>query len=266
MDITALMLAERAKLVERLAREEYEFEKAHYPEGGLRAKKNGDYFKYYQLIETPSGTKWKYIKKSNQGLAKELAMKSYKKRVIYGIEREIKAIDEYLEYYPKQTADELFRTAPGFRALLEPQVIPDNSCEGWEKEPYDQSTDHPEHLVFPTMKGHLVRSKSEAMIADELYRRGIPYRYEWVRMFGGQLLSPDFTILDPKTKDIRIWEHYGKMDDPDYVEKYLRKMQIYTRNGYIETMNLICTYETKDCPLTSIKAVDVIEHYFVNHY
>ncbi|MBE5828218.1 MAG: hypothetical protein E7305_02015 [Butyrivibrio sp.] len=266
MDITALMLAERERIEGELQKELFEFEQSKYPEGRLKTMKNGNYYKYYQAVNTSSGVKWKYIKKDNQKLARTLAMKAYKKRTIYGLEREIKAIDAYLELYPKQTADALIREAPGFKTLLESEIIPEFDCKDWELEEYERSTNHPEQLDCPTLKGPLVRSKSEAAIADELYRRGIPYRYEWVREFGGRILSPDFTIMDPKTLKIYIWEHYGKMDDPDYIEKYLSKMQTYTRNGYIETMNLICTYETLSCPFTSVNAVEVIEKYFVRHY
>ncbi len=266
MDITALMLAERERIERELQKELFEFEQSKYPEGRLKTMKNGIYFKYYQAVNTASGVKWKYIKKDNQKLASALAMKAYKKRTIYGLEREIKAIDAYMGLYPKQTPDALIRECPGFKALLESHIIPDSYCSDWEQEEYEKSTDHPENLVYPTLKGIFVRSKSEVAIADELYRRGIPYRYEWVREIGGRWLSPDFTIMDPKTKEIYIWEHYGKMDDPEYVEKYLSKMQTYTRNGYIETMNLICTYETLACPFTSVNAVEMIEKYFDRHY
>ena len=107
MDITALMLAERERIEGELQKELLEFEQSKYPEGRLKTMKNGNYYKYYQAVNTSSGVKWIYIKKDNQKLARALAMKAYKKRTIYGLEREIRAIDAYLGLYPRQTADAL---------------------------------------------------------------------------------------------------------------------------------------------------------------
>ena len=43
---------------------------------------------------------------------------------------------------------------------------------------YKCNPSHPENLIHKTMQGHLVRSKSEVIIANTLYMNQIPYRYE----------------------------------------------------------------------------------------
>ena len=263
MDITALMLAERERLEKKLAQELYEYEKAKYPEGRLKIKKDGIYVKYYHVIS--SGSKKvprTYISKKDINLAQSLAMKAYKDRLIYSLKHEIQAIDAYLRLYPKDNGDALFRISPTIRELIGSEVFPQFDAENWLQKPYDQSTEYPEDLKLMTMKGHYVRSKSEVMIADELYRRGIPYRYECAIELEGETIYPDFTILDPKTGKIYLWEHFGLMDSPKYISKFQYKMGLYPRNGYVPQINLICTFETEANPLTSVNVIDMADRYF----
>ncbi len=85
-----------------------------------------------------------------------------------------------------------------------------------------------------TSKGERVRSKSETIIADLLAREGVPYRYEypvklrvpWV-VSGMQTITqlhPDSMVLNVRTREVYYWEHFGMMDDPDYLKKNLKKI------------------------------------------
>lgn len=73
---------------------------------------------------------------------------------------------------------------------------------------------HAENLIHKTEKGHMVRSKSELVIANLLYREGITYDYE--QLLDGEKvlgrLHPDFSFADA-AGDRVIWEHLGMMDD-----------------------------------------------------
>lgn len=49
---------------------------------------------------------------------------------------------------------------------------------------------------FFSEKGERMRSKSEVLIANALYKRGIPYKYECpVLLPSGIMKYPDFTVL-----------------------------------------------------------------------
>ena len=115
-----------------------------------------------------------------------------------------------------------------------------------------------DHLAAKRFQEHT----SEVMIADELYRRGIPYRYECAIELEGETIYPDFTILDPKTGKIYLWKHFGLMDSPKYISKFQYKMGLYPRNGYVPQINLICTFETEANPLTSVNVIDMADRYF----
>ena len=57
-----------------------------------------------------------------------------------------------------------------------------------------------------TERGEQVRSKSEKIIADSLYRNGIPYRYEHpVYLRGMGVVHPDFICLHVKKRKEILW-------------------------------------------------------------
>ena len=113
-----------------------------------------------------------------------------------------------------------------------------------------------------TAKGERVRSKSEVMIADLLNKEAIPYRYEYpLYLKGFDLVYPDFTVLNVKKRKEIYWEHFGMMDDSEYVEKAMKKITVYAQNGIFPGINLIVTFETRKTPLNQKMAMLVIKEY-----
>ncbi len=116
--------------------------------------------------------------------------------------------------------------------------------------------------IFETDRGEEVRSKSEKIIADMLFHSDIPYDYEQVVLLGSrEKRYPDFTILNVRTGKVYIWEHMGSMDNEDYREKNLRKIETYQENGYYTGENLILTFETKNKPLNVRQVRGIIKHW-----
>ena len=65
----------------------------------------------------------------------------------------------------------------------------------WGRQPYNQSLYLPEYKKTRTSKGLMVRSKSEALICETLYRIcDIPHRYEQEKVIDGYIYIPDFTF------------------------------------------------------------------------
>lgn len=62
---------------------------------------------------------------------------------------------------------------------------------------------------------------------------------------------PDFTCLNVRTRREFIWEHFGRMDDPEYITETLGKFETYTANGIFPGETLIFTMETQERPLNS---------------
>lgn len=87
-------------------------------------------------------------------------------------------------------------------------------------------------LIHRTRKGIAVRSKSEVIIADLLFAKGIDFQYE--RPFvaaDGSWRSPDFTIEDDTTGTTIYWEHLGMLQRPSYQRKWETKLAWYRTNG-----------------------------------
>ena len=101
-----------------------------------------------------------------------------------------------------------------------------------------------EHLIHRTEKGHLVRSKSELVIANMLFQLGIDYEYE--RVLDGTTaagrLRPDFSFVTADG-DLIVWEHLGMLDRPDYRRGWEWKRHWYKRNGFVEGQTLFTSIE-----------------------
>ena len=133
----------------------------------------------------------------------------------------------------------------------------------WAGQPYERKTLNKDVPFIRTERGEEVRSKSEMIIADLLYQLHIPYKYECpVRLQGLGVVHPDFTILNMRTRKEILWEHCGRMDDPDYLYKAYERQAAYTKNGYFQGKNIIYTFETDKMPLNSRMVRSYIEEYF----
>lgn len=110
------------------------------------------------------------------------------------------------------------------------------------KSEIETNTIYPEALKYKTLLGVMVRSKSEANIANTLERLGVPYRYEQQTEIFGHTCYPDFTIRK-YDGTLVIWEHNGMMNDEDYANKAAAKTRRYEADGYRQHKNLIITYE-----------------------
>jgi len=117
------------------------------------------------------------------------------------------------------------------------------SIQQLQESPGPESARREDGLIYYTDSGIRVRSKSERTIADLLDRHRIPYRYEAALSLGARDIHPDFSISRPSDGKLVIWEHCGLLDQEDYRQNLVRKLALYTQNGFLPLKNLICTYE-----------------------
>lgn len=117
-------------------------------------------------------------------------------------------------------------------------------------------------LIHHTRKGIAVRSKSEVIIADLLFAKGIEFQYERPLIAtDGSWRSPDFTIEDDTTGRTIIWEHLGMLHLPSYRRKWEEKVAWYRSNGVLPledgggTAGTLVT--TEDGPDGSISSADI---------
>lgn len=120
-----------------------------------------------------------------------------------------------------------------------------------------------EERKYRSVSGRMMRSKSEASIDSELFKRGLFVRYDTMLQLSDSVVYPDFIIRSREEPDrIIYWEHFGHMDEASYINRTLHKLQLYIDHGIIPMVNLIITCETKAKPLDAGQIDQLIEMFF----
>jgi len=90
------------------------------------------------------------------------------------------------------------------------------------------------YLIHRTRSGITVRSKSELIIADLLYSKGIEFQYEQPLVGrDGQTRWPDFTIFDDTAGLNIYWEHLGMLNQESYRRNWDKKVRWYASNDIL---------------------------------
>lgn len=237
------------------------------PKGKLRIAYDGVTPRYYyrsQELDGPFRT-GKYIRKENQQFAYRLAQRDYDQKLLETAEKQQKAIQKLMKSYDEDDLEQVYAQMNPYRQeIVTPRVISNQLfAEQWEHVEFQGKTFANGTPEIYTEKGERVRSKSEKIIADMLYRRGIPYRYECpipLREIG--TVYPDFTILNLKKRQEVYWEHLGMMDNSEYCERALYKLNCYIKNGICLGDRLLISYETLKRPLETAVIERIIETNF----
>ena len=90
-----------------------------------------------------------------------------------------------------------------------------------------------------------MRSGGEMYISARLDHFGIPYRYEDDTGIPDLGYAPDFKIMRPRDRKIIYWEHFGKVNDYDYVLDNFGKVKDYISYGIKPWDNLIMTFSNE---------------------
>ena len=253
-----ILLEERQCLEKQI--ESIDLEIEGLPQQSFYSTRNGRSFKWYERVDGDR----RYIPKKRRHYAENLAKNKYLHLLKKDNLQRIKAIDSFLKHYNSESglAQELLEDE-AYAELLAPYVktISQELLE-WKDSPYETNPLYKEHLIFRTKADIYVRSKSEAIIASTLFSKKIPFHYEELLVLGDALFYPDFAVKHPTTGKLYYWEHFGKMDNPEYARKAFVKLQHYANNGIILGINLIATFETKECPLDMTQVERVVACYF----
>lgn len=243
-------LNKRREYLQKLIREIEEQLKIA-PTGNLRVSNIKGIPRYYH-VTTSGDTKGKYINKGHRPLACQLAQKDYMQRLYQEAKKELQDIECFLNKHESKDLGKVYDGLNEYRKeIVMPMVVTDEMfIQQWEKEPFESNPYYSEEKVYPTKKDEMVRSKSEAMLADMYYELGIPYRYDAaLRLENGKKKYPDFTLLDIRTRKVIYHEHLGLLDNEEYRHANMLKLEEYQKNGIYLGKNLIITYEGEGCYL-----------------
>ena len=235
------------------------------PQGHIRCSKRGNGFQYF------IGNK--YLNKTNGKLIKDIVNREYQEKLLPKIDKKIKMLERFkniIEYDFDEVEETYKSLSEARRRYVNPIIrIKSEYIREWQEAEYDhwEITDNDVKGNFITVKGERVRSKSEKIIADELTRFGIPYRYEYPLQLNdnGRIVTkrPDFIALNPGTLKSYIIEHLGIMDMDRYYQNSISKIDLYERNGYLLGREILIFHETSDRPLNTQVVDKYIEEYLI---
>lgn len=227
-----------------------------------------------------------YLSKKEKDLAEKLAVNLYRIICIQCIQKQLHALDILIrdQFAGQQECSEDDNPSPykSFHALLgkvrscplrpadffsvdspyRQLIIPFLQKEyseiiDWYIGDFPQYNEYPEHLQYDVKLGFKVRSKSEVIIADNLYKAGILFHYEEQLFLSEDASNPDFFV--PITAlEKYAWEHFGAMDKENYFHRTRGRILNYLDHHWYPWINLITTYETKKHPFSEELAANHI--------
>jgi len=243
--------------------------------------------------------KQKYIRKADKERLTSLATRYYESKLKVAAQKEKKQIDRCLETLSREPeATDITKVSEKIPEEIKKNVmLSELTDEGYARKwqlgnkvvrKY-RSHKEDDYHKFKTLRGDYVGSKSELIIADRLFVRGIPYHYEIAftpeaevdasrpvydqfgfiagyevigfSPFDQDTLHPDFYVLNKRTRKAYFWEHLGKMDDPEYCLRNFNRFMRILDAGYVIGEDLIVTHEDKKHPLMTESIDGIIERY-----
>ena len=229
------------------------------PEGTLYIRKEGGILRYYNREYKEE--QYVYLGDDKQKEIVALEEKNYYQKLERVAKDELdklKRIEKILEKNPDWKT--VFYQLPAEkRHLIEPLELNPLKCNERELERWTRTIKKKNSFPTPnkTVNGEYVKSKSETIIADRLERAGVPYHYEpkiaLAELEIGEIFqwNPDFKVLNLRTGKEYFWEHFGRIDDPEYFSTCQMKLRLYAQNGLFMGDNLIITMESSTSPLNT---------------
>ncbi len=235
LDVIQTLIADREYSLKLIS--SYQKEEASLPAGKLyNVTIRGHQRHYY--AEGPG--KAKYLSKKDEVLANALQRKIFLRKTTAILQNNVALLSACIAGYIDCDPNVEIKK---FEATKNQITTCSNQAEGTEKEPASRL--FPEHLIHITPAGEKVRSKSEAIIAGLLYANEIPYCYEKELLLNEKTHYPDFTIARPRDGKIFYWEHFGMVDDPEYLKAMNKKIEEYRQNGISQWKNLLVSYDAE---------------------
>ena len=249
-------------------------------EGRLRSEMaQGKYPQYYLLLpeEQDSYPNGRYIRKKDINIAKAYCQKEYDRLFLSELIKQERLLKRIIDADNQHNINEIINMiSPAKKLLVEPYVMTDEEfINDWKSKTSETSNTYPIESGLVTENGELVRSKSEKMIADKLLLNGILYKYEAplalkIPTFGRNtvlgtenILYPDFTILNIRTREELYLEHLGMLDNPEYCKRAIEKIEKYEACGIFVGEKLLLTYESSLKPLNMSSLQMLIDKYMI---
>lgn len=216
-----------------------------FPQGNLVYKKERGKIRFYHTgVEKGRHI---YIRNQNTQLLEELKEKKLVEMVISKLQNNIDLEKEVLTRYENYTLKHVIRQLKQPYRDVNINAIEEKCLKNYRWSDKINHSPYHDHLMHSTVSGINVRSKSELSIATMLDAAGISYQYEMELKLKDEngiehIYYPDFTLLTLDGRKI-YWEHFGKLNDPQYRQKTMKKLSDYNLNNIYSPFNLIISMD-----------------------
>lgn len=239
----------------------YKFELGSSPEGRLIVQNNNGNKQFLQLTHC-NGKRIRRGINKNKDLIKALARKEFNNKAFEILNNNITALKDAIALQVPFDTDQIMESMTKAYALLPEEYFFDHEKtitakgldedilarikrhEDWWKKPYKEYWGYPENKTKTTSRGQKVRSISELLIAETLYKYSIPFHYEEELEADGKTFAPDFTFEDWEYKKFYL-DYFGMMDNAKYAKRNFIKLDDYYDIGLIPGENLIVAFDSK---------------------
>ncbi|WP_051689041.1 hypothetical protein [Butyrivibrio sp. AE2032] len=234
---------------------------AAFPDGKITYGHHNGGVHYFLLGED---SKKKYLSQDDDELIRQLIQKEYVQKALETARKESTKLRSVIRSYPRNVIEDLYDALPEERRRYARPIVTGNiqDVKEWLEASYKRKPFNKSESAFFTIRGERVRSKSEVIIADRLWTKGIPYRYECPLLVGDEIIHPDFTILRLSDLKLVYHEHCGKMGDPKYTGPLLKRINDYSHEGIILGDRLFLTFESDENPLDLTTLDALIEKHY----
>ena len=182
---------------------------------------------------------------------RRIAQKEYDQKLLKQIQRQRGAIQQFLKNYDADVLEEIYNhQCTGRKEIIQSRIVTTDEYirEWYEKHPGGQNAFEMK-VRYRTERGEYVRSKSEKILADMFFKKGIPYQYEPALVLCGRRCYPDFALLNVKRRKTLYWEHLGLIEKSEYALENYNRISDYEQSGYLVGRDVLFTMESTGRPL-----------------
>ena len=243
----------------------------------LYAQRKGNKRYYYARMRQNSTIRKIYLGTKDNLTVQQLQRRRLLQKLVSNTEADLKALEQLIAKYrstdpapvmsglPGTYHMELSTLFPGgMRRDISAELLQHHGMQLLErKKPL-----HPEHKTQRAATGERVRSKSEMTIVNCVFSRGIAHLYEPLLLYiiketGKKVfLAPDLILISPIDGSLLIWEHWGLLGKPGYLERNMNKLKDYQAAGFTPGNNLIITSDTLNGDLDSYQIERILDAWF----
>ena len=242
--------------------ETYQMELRTLPQGSYSCSQGGDgYVRHCWVFYDENGEKQRKGIGKKPELRMRLARKAYLEKAIKTLSENIMLLEALIAEWTPCSPKEIIASLPapyctlpeqeflrrefdaGLSLLCAGEEARIQAHQAWGAQPYQRSDWHSEHLTLRTTAGLYVRSKAEMLIAEQLYRYGVPFRYEQILQLGNRQYAPDFTFEAVDGSEFYL-EFFGMMDNEEYAANCWSKILTYKQAGIVPWRNALYLYAT----------------------